>query len=332
MSWFDWIASKHGALVHVPVAVTLLLPLALLASQRAGRGIRPWWTTSRYLSWWGALGALGAALSGFLLIKGWEILPPGSLLVPRNLPELQVLRLHQLWALGSVGLGAVTVALISRRRKEHQGIGVLGLLAGVFWTAATVMAGLYGGRLVRPEAKAAAPAPVSPMPQPPPAVARAAGEVPAWMLDYAALDPQHAEPVKSPVHGNRWIRVWVSREARDAYHAGQPLPPGTKVVMSSVENQWGRPSHLLGPLYGLEMGGDGKPALSFYWPQVPEPLRGETNGADRVFWQGAHPGLQSCQECHAQGTAPSEQRSQLRVPRRPRVAEPETPGAESALP
>ena len=61
----EWIALKHALLSHLPVATGLLLPFTLFAAQRAGRGIRPWWTVARYLGWAGILGTLGAFLSGF---------------------------------------------------------------------------------------------------------------------------------------------------------------------------------------------------------------------------------------------------------------------------
>ncbi len=60
----EWIALKHALLAHLPVATGLLLPWALFASQRAGRGIRPWWTVCRYLGWVGLLGLLAALTSG----------------------------------------------------------------------------------------------------------------------------------------------------------------------------------------------------------------------------------------------------------------------------
>ena len=56
----DWIALKHPFFIHVPVAAGILLPFALLAAQRPGRGIKPWWTACRYLGWTGVLGCLAA--------------------------------------------------------------------------------------------------------------------------------------------------------------------------------------------------------------------------------------------------------------------------------
>ena len=60
----DWIALKHALLSHLPVATGLLLPIALMASQRPGRGIRPWWTVARYLGWAGIIGTFAAVVSG----------------------------------------------------------------------------------------------------------------------------------------------------------------------------------------------------------------------------------------------------------------------------
>ncbi len=92
--------------------------------------------------------------------------------------------------------------------------------------------------------------------------------------------------------------------------------------MSTLEDRWGRPGFEQGPLYALETGADGKPRLTFYWPQVPEARRTETQGAASAYWRGDDARLASCASCHAEGAAPRKDRSVWGVPRKPRTEAP----------
>ena len=310
----DWFSFNHYALVHLPVAAALLAPIALIASQRVGRGIRPWWTASRFVVLMGCLGILAAILSGFLLARRTGVVPAGMWFAPAaagtTLP-----RLHQLLALASLELGLITLKVANRPRQDHQGIGVLPLLMGLLWSGAVIATGYFGGLMAhaKPSAPTFRAAPVAaPPPQDPEA------DAPLRALDYARLEPAHLEPVKSPPHGNRWIRAWVTPSAGEAYAAGRPLPTGAMVVLSSTEDRWGRPGYDSGPLYILESLAGGRTALAFYWARVPEARRGETGGADHAYWRGADPALRACLDCHRNGIAPARDRSQWKVPRRPK--------------
>ncbi len=139
--------------------------------------------------------------------------------------------------------------------------------------------------------------------------------MPVRALDYLNLVPMEAEPVKSPPHGNRWIRVWANAKAEEAYRNGNPLPDGSLVVMSSVEDRWGRPGFDPGPLYALEMKPGGKPSLTFYWARVPEEHRNETLGQERAYWRGDDPHLKDCLACHGNGMAPAKDRSRWGIPK-----------------
>ncbi len=313
----DWFSFNHHAFVHLPVAAALLAPIALVASQRAGRGIRPWWTASRFIVLMGCLGILASILSGFLLARRTGVIPAGAWLVPGTLAAAPA-RLHQALALVSLGLGLLALRLMNRNRKDHQGIGALPLLLGVVWSAGLVYTGHLGGQLAHARPHEAAQA-KEPAPLPPPRDPEA--EAPLRALDYAKLEPAHLEPVKSPPHGNRWIRAWVTPSAGEAYAAGRPLPAGALAVLSTLEDRWGRPGYDSGPLYILEALADGRTALALYWPRVPEARRGETGGADHVYWRGADPALKACLECHGRGIAPARDRSQWKVPRRPKPEE-----------
>jgi uncharacterized membrane protein len=313
----DWTAINHALLAHLPVACGLLLPLALMASQRPGRGIRHWWTVSRYLGWMGLLGLLAALVTGFLESRTLGDLPRLLRGLPtawRSTGPEALLSRHAVLGLSCLPLAILALWAMHRPRKDHESLGLLTLLIGLLWAGCLLATGRVGYRLAH-EAKvrpmAAVPAPVA-MPIPIPEETRRT--MPERFLDYGALVPLHSEPVKSPAHGGRWIRVWVSPNAIEAYRSGQPLPTGALVVMSSQEDRWGRPGTELGPLYALEQKADG-PALSFYWSRIPMDQRKGFDGDSRAYWFGPDPHLNACRSCHAQGMAEASQRSRWRASR-----------------
>jgi hypothetical protein len=315
----DWIALKHALLSHLPVASGLLLPWALIAAQRPGRGIRPWWTVSRYLGWTGLLGTLAAVVSGFAsgrllnLIPGHRLLPlPAS----GQGPDAVLFR-HALLGGASLLLAIAALWAMNRPRKDHQGIGFLTLAVGLAWSALLLLAGEGGYRLAHANRiplppPAAAPVAVHPAQTVPPVTADPEATAPLRALDHAALEPIHPEPVKSPAHGGRWIRAWASPAAAAAYRAGQPLPQGALVVLSSIEDRWGRPGPDAGPLYALEMKPEG-PSLTFYWARIPMEQRRAFGGESRAYWRGDDAQLASCRSCHASGMADPAQRSRGRA-------------------
>lgn len=315
MPWLEWFAFKHPVLVHLPMAVGLMLPLALMASMRPGRGIRPWWLVSRYLAWWGFLGSLLAAWAGFLLARKTGLLPGLGLASTATL-QGALLRGHQILAVLSLGLGLLTLRMLHRRRQDHQGLGALTFLTALPWSVLLVVTGWQGARMTRPiqtvTVTRSLPSP-PPTPSAPIPVARVTPEadLPAPILDFASLEPVHPQPVKTTVHGLRWIRAWVTPSSAEAYRKGEPLAPGTLVVLSTLEDRWGRPGLESGPLYALEILPDGKPSLSVYWGRVPAERRAEMGGAERVWWRRNDANLEGCMGCHAQGPAPMKDRSRL---------------------
>lgn len=314
----EWIALRHALLVHLPVATGFLLPLALLASLRPGRGIRPWWTACRYIAWAGFVGLLASLLSGWLWARSHGLLPPGSLLPARGIAASAHLYAHSLWALAGLPVALATLWAMHRDRKDHQGFGFLPLLFGIAWAALSLQAGRTGHDMNPPAPRVAQPA-AKPMPSEAPLPPRdLEPQAPLRALDFAGLEPLHTEPVKSPPHGGRWIRVWATAGAAEAYRSGHPLPSGSLVVMSTLEDRWGRPSVDSGPLYAVEMK-DGKPLLTFYWPRVPEARRTETGGEGRAYWRSPHPRLEACLTCHRDGPAEIGMRSRWRAAKKPKV-------------
>ncbi|MBP1771184.1 MAG: hypothetical protein H6P99_347 [Holophagaceae bacterium] len=313
----DWIALKHALLSHLPVASGLLLPWALIAAQRPGRGIRPWWTVSRYLGWTGLLGTLGAVVSGFASGRLLNLIPDHRLLplpASGHGPDAVLFR-HALLGGASLLLAIAALWAMNRPRKDHQGLGFLTLVVGLAWSALLLLAGEGGYRLAHANRVPLPPpvaVPASPAQTAPPVAADPEANAPLRALDHAALEPIHSEPVKSPAHGGRWIRAWASPTAAAAYRAGQPLPQGALVVLSSTEDRWGRPGADVGPLYALEMKPLG-PSLTFYWARIPMEQRREFGGESRAYWRGDDAHLASCRSCHANGMADPAQRSRWRA-------------------
>jgi hypothetical protein len=239
---------------------------------------------------------------------------------------------HALWAVAGLPVALLALWAMHRPRKEHQGFGFLPLLFGLIWAVVALYSGRTGHAMVHPAIP-------RPLPAPAPAAAPKAAAIPApdpeaqvpvRALDYASLVPMQAEPVKSPAHGGRWIRVWVSEGAVEAYRAGGPLPPGALVVMTTAADRWGRPGPDPGPLYALEMK-DGRPQFTFYWARVPADWKAETGGEPRAYWRSPDPRLASCLTCHAGGLADPAKRSRWRLPRKP-VEAPGGPPADAPRP
>ena len=315
----EWIALQHALLSHLPVATGLLLPWALVASQRPGRGIRPWWTVARYLGWAGILGTLGAFLSGFA--KGrLAALPPAHRLLPvffsGSGPDVLLFR-HAALGLGSMLVGIAALWAMNRHRKDHESLGFLALALGLVWSAILLVAGEGGYRLAHHGAKGSVVSPPlsstagAPTPSVLWVVRDPESDLPVRALDYASLEPIYPDPVRSLAHGSRWIRAWASPEAAAAYRAGETLPQGALVVLSSAEDRWGRPGPDPGPLYALEMKASG-PVFTFYWPRIPMNYRREFGGDSRVYWRGNDAHLEACRTCHAAGMADPSKRSRMR--------------------
>jgi hypothetical protein len=325
MGTMDWIALKHALLSHLPVATGLLLAWPLLAAQRPGRGIRPWWTVARYLGWTGIIGTVGAFVSGFAAGRALDLIP-----VHRFFPVAAsgwgpdaLLFRHTVLGVSSLLVGVAAIWSMNRARRDHESLGLVTLALGLAWSVVLLLTGEGGYRLAHgrvPRGAVAVPAPalvpaLAPAPIVPPQAERdPEAKTPVRALDYASLEAIHPDPVKSTAHGNRWIRAWASPEAAAAYRTGQPLPQGAQVVLSSVEDRWGRPGPDGGPLYVLEMKPSGA-ALTFYWARIPMERRGEFGGESRAYWRGEDAHLEACRSCHATGMADPGQRSRWRAKR-----------------
>lgn len=143
MDGLAWFANGHRWLVHLPAATALMIALPVLAAQRGGRGIRPWWTTCRYLAWAGFIGSALAVASGWLLAGNMGLLASGLGSAP--LPGLaRLFRIHEAGGFAALALGAACLRSLYRARQEHQGIGIATLLLALLW-GACALAATYTG-------------------------------------------------------------------------------------------------------------------------------------------------------------------------------------------
>ena len=319
-----WIADQHVWATSFALAASILLTLPLVAAQRPGRGIKPWWIACRYLAWTGLIGSVFALISGEFLAKNMGLL--GEEWILRN--QWSDLRIHQYLGGAMVFFGCLCLRSAYIKRKEHQGIGLYVLLTGLLWATATLGAGHYGIKLSRlhKEGKIEVHAKNEASANDDQATNHQLVRNSRFtrILDYSSLVAMHStEPVRSPAHNNRWIRVWVSQNASEAYASGGPLPSGSLVVMSSFEDRWGRPTYEIGPLYILEVLASGESRLGMYWSNVPESRRDEVGGVANVSWTEPDENLAGCLECHSDGMALHTNRSRIRI-RRPT---PEAAGA-----
>ena len=149
MNWTVWIASKHALLVHLPIAAALMIPFPVIAAQRGGRGIRPWWTTCRFLAWVGFLGSLLALATGLALARSQGILATGTLWAAAPPGRAYLFRIHELGGAVALVLAGLCLKSLYRNRQEHQGIGIPALLLALAWCAVAFLSAFTGSILVR---------------------------------------------------------------------------------------------------------------------------------------------------------------------------------------
>lgn len=318
----ELVAREHPAFVHIPLRLIAVLPVAMLASFHP-RHIRLWTGTSFFLALAGWLGSTVALFSGLLWGRQIALIPPTAYFptMPSEKQVLQrILQVHELAALSGFFIGGFCLWLLWRswrridapegtghrrhggRRFWERGVGVGPLLVGVLWLGCWGLSGKLGGIMVfgnEATNRAAAEADAAKR-------ADLEADLPIRALDYASLEPLAPEPARSKAHGNRWQRIWITASGIDDYRAEKPLPPGAYAVLSTFEDIRGKPSHDPGPLYMREVKADGSTAFTFYWPRVPEALRGEVGGRDSVYWRSPDPHLTACQGCHgSRGPTPA---------------------------
>ena len=142
-----WLGREHPAMVHLPIAAALLVPVALLLS--LWRREEGWLRTAQFLAWAGLIGSGAALLSGLLWARQLDLIAPGGWIANAQDGHLQsLLRAHQFFALGGFVLGLLTLAML--HRKTGRGV-IPALLLGLAWAGTWGVAGHWGGRMVFPD-------------------------------------------------------------------------------------------------------------------------------------------------------------------------------------
>lgn len=141
MPVFELFGREHPAFVHLPIAASLLLPIALACSLT-----QPGWIKgARLLAWAAFAGGLASLCSGLIWARSMDLIAAGSFLPSR--PGL--LGTHEGLALSGVIVGAFTVFLLERRQVRSA------LVASLLWAGVWGLTGHWGGRMVFPEPEAA---------------------------------------------------------------------------------------------------------------------------------------------------------------------------------
>jgi hypothetical protein len=333
----EFIAREHPAFVHVPLGLVACLPLALLGSYRSPHP-HAWKLTALFMAVLAWLSSSVALFSGLIWGRQISLIQPGAYLpvVASAKQVLQnMLKLHEFAALTGVVIGLACIIMLWQslkrdpgpagladaaphrretdadpergqeshhrrtggRRRADQAVGAAAMVLSLAWLGAWGFCGKLGGIMVfgnEETNKAAAEADAKRKND-------VEAELPIRALDYASLEPVEPAPVRSPAHGNRWRRVWVTASGFDAYKEGKPLPVGAYAVLTTFEDEKGKPGHEQGPIYMKETKADGSTAFAFYWPRVPEKLRSQVGGEESVYWRSPDAKLGVCLGCHEKG-------------------------------
>ncbi|MEZ4366219.1 MAG: hypothetical protein R2939_08005 [Kofleriaceae bacterium] len=111
-------------------------------------------------------------------------------------------------------------------------------------------------------------------------------------------------PFLSAAHGHRWVEVYVDPpSAAELYITGAPIPEGTIVVKTSVEDDDGQPGTFPGPVFVMQkLAEDADPErgdwfYAIHWAD-PTPRQREVLGGP-IYWRGTSPKVDYCFDaCH----------------------------------
>jgi uncharacterized membrane protein len=315
-SLLSLLAPLHPPLTHFPIVCSILAVLCLAAAWKTSKA---WFREAAAWLWvLTFLSGLASGLTGYLFsshlgfTEGFSPIPPGEVLGG-------LLRDHVLWAMGGLStslicLGAAWGTLRGKPWPFPTQLG-FGLVAAVLFG----LAGSHGGEMVYggPKGRPATSPPGEeqslgrPIPGELGGGGQKVGSVPmesSQDLLEAAKDYRtglvklNARSWVSRTHGKRWVNTYVSKEAVEAYEAGEALPEGSLVVKESFQDQGGKPSRTEGPLYVMRKGKVSRSPATGGWeyalgwekpvPGNPEGLTSPTRALP------GDPGLASCIKCH----------------------------------
>jgi Cytochrome P460 len=120
--------------------------------------------------------------------------------------------------------------------------------------------------------------------------------------DYLTYRKVTDRPFQSLDHGNRWVDVYVNAIGAAAYLSGEPVPIGTIVVKTSWQDDHGKPSDVVGPLFIMEKRAPGYAPehddwyFAIHWANPPAADARKLGGP--IYWRGKSQRAAYCWECH----------------------------------
>jgi hypothetical protein len=120
--------------------------------------------------------------------------------------------------------------------------------------------------------------------------------------DYLGYRKVTDKPFQSLDHGNRWVDVYVNAIGATQYLSGAPVPVGTIVVKTSWQDDHGKPSSIVGPLFIMEKRAAGYAPehddwyFAIHWANPPAADAKQLGGP--IYWRGKSRRAAYCWECH----------------------------------
>jgi len=278
----------HPPFTHFPIVCSILAVLCLVAAWK----FRTAWAQEAAAWLWVLtfVSGLASGLTGYLFsshlgfTEGFSPIPSGGILGG-------LLRDHVLWAMGGLSASLICLGAAKGTLRGKPWPFPVQLVFGLAAAVLFGLAGSHGGEMVYGAG----------------AQERSTKEATIDLLDLAKdyrtrLVKLNARSWVSRTHGKRWVNTYVSKEAVEAYQAGETLPEGSLVVKDSFQDQGGKVSRTEGPLYVMRKGKVSRSPATGGWeyalgwekpvPGNPEGLTAPTRALP------GDPGLASCIKCH----------------------------------
>lgn len=205
-----------------------------------------------------------------------------------------LLREHVILAMTGTLLSFLTLASAVQIFRGKAWPVVTQILFGTATVLAFGVAGHIGGKMVYGEGSTDAPAQASAYGGDP------FDKVGNFQTDLVLMNNR---PFFSKAHGGRWVNTYVSKEAVKAYQNSDPLPEGTVLFKTSMEDAGGRPSNVPGPMWLKIKGKVSEAPASGGWLfalKWDHPVAGNPETiSGPVTWLPSDPHLSSCIQCHS---------------------------------
>jgi uncharacterized membrane protein len=297
------LAKLHPAIVHFPIATSILAVLTLALYLAFKRDELKWmWALLAVVA---ALAAIPAVATGIIAATGKGFITQG--VFPSA--EHPRIRLHETLALIGTALSLVLAYLAYSNFKSNHlqtiPVGMVAIaLAGVwgfsghlggenFWRDGLFTAFEKSGMQITAMKAASAMPPED----------ESAFAPLGLGADYLTYEKMNTKPWPSDDHGGRLVNTHVNSIGAEAYKTKQPLPVGSVVVKESFEvDDKGKMTGAAGPVFVMvkkEKGyapENGDWYYAIHWANVPESFSADIG--KQVYWRGKSPKVGYCYTCH----------------------------------